>query len=215
MRKEKKNFIPAFGMLAAFSLWTAAVCSFDRAAIGPQGTTVGFAAINKSFHSFTGVHMPLYVITDLLSLVPLFCILGLGLLGLMQWIRRRSILKVDRSLLLLGGFYLTVAAVYVLFEVLAVNYRPVLIEGRLEASYPSSTTMLDLCVMPTTAMQLRGRIKGRGTRRIASAAISVFTVFMMAGRLVSGVHWLSDIVGGVLLSVGLVLVYRAAVRYFE
>jgi undecaprenyl-diphosphatase len=102
-------------------------------------------------------------------------------------------------------------AVYVLFEIFVVNYRPVLIDGILEASYPSSTTMLVMCVMPTAIMQLAGRIKNHILKRCVTSAITAFTAFMVIARLVSGVHWLTDIVGGALLSAGLVLMYRAVI----
>ena len=115
--------------------------------------------------------------------------------------------KVDHDILVLGGFYIVVMAVYVLFEVFVVNYRPVLIQGILEASYPSSTTVLVMCVMPTAVMQLNGRIKNAALRRCAATAMTAFAAFMVIARLVSGVHWLTDIVGGALLSAGLVMMY--------
>ena len=103
---------------------------------------------------------------------------------------------------------------YILFEEVVINYRPVLINGFLEASYPSSTTLLVLCVMPTAVMQLNTRIRKETLRKCVAVAIKVFVVFMVMGRLVSGVHWLSDIVGGVLLSMGLVKLYRAFADLF-
>ena len=190
-------------------LWTAAVCLVDVEKIGPRETAVGFAAINRLAHELTGVHMSLYAVTDWLGLVPLAFAAGFALLGLSQWIGRKHLLRVDRSLLCLGGFYIAVAAAYLFFETVIVNYRPVLIDGRLEASYPSSTTVLTLCVMPTAILQLNARIASRRLRRCAAAAIAVFSAFMVIGRLVSGVHWLTDIVGGVLLSGGLVTLYAA------
>ena len=210
MKKHVKAiFAVAACLLAAFVLWTVLVRVVDVQAIGPEGSSVGFATLNGRFHELTGVHLSLYDATDLLSVIPLGIIAGFGLLGLIQWIRRKSFLKVDPDILALGGFYVVVLAVFFLFEVLAVNYRPVLIEGVLEASYPSSTTLLVLCVMPTAATQLWGRIKGVILRRAAVWAIGVFTVFMVLARLVSGVHWLTDIVGGILLSGGLVAGYEA------
>ncbi|MBR6678501.1 MAG: phosphatase PAP2 family protein, partial [Oscillospiraceae bacterium] len=113
------------------------------------------------------------------------------------------------SILVLGGFYVAVAAAYSLFELFPVNYRPLLIEGELEASYPSSTTLLVLCIMPTAAMQLHRRIQNRRLRCGILSAIAVFTVFMVIGRLLSGVHWLSDIIGDALLSAAFVMAYHA------
>ena len=205
MRKQK--FYMALGLLAAFRLWTAAVRFVDVQAIGPRDSAVGFAMMNGLFHSLTGVHMTLYVITDWLGLVPVAFGLGFAILGLVQWIKRGSILKVDSSILILGGFYIVTLAAYLFFESYVVNYRPVLIEGYLEASYPSSTTLLVLCVMPTAVMQLRDRIKQPMLCKCVSIVITAFIAFMVIGRLISGVHWLTDILGGVLLSAGLVMLY--------
>ena len=197
------------GLLTAFALWTALLTRVDVRPIGPNGSTVGMATLNVAFHRLTGVHMTLYTVTDWLGLVPVAMCVGFGILGLVQWIRRRRLGRVDRSLLVLGGFYLTVMGAYLLFEKLTVNYRPVLIDGCFEASYPSSTTLLTLCVMPTAATQLWGRIKRKTLRCCVVCAILGFTLFMVVARLVSGVHWLTDILGGVLLSGGLVAGYAA------
>ena len=194
-------------MLAAFLLWTAAICFVDVQAIGPQESAVGFAAINVFFHNLTGVHMTLYAITDWLGLVPVGFATGFALLGLIQWIKRKELLKVDYSILVLGGFYIAVLAVYAIFEMLAVNYRPVLIKGYLETSYPSSTTLLVMCIMPTAMIQLNARVKNNVLKRCTAFAITVFIEFMVSARLISGVHWFTDIVGGVLLSAGLVMMY--------
>ena len=211
-RPNKRTFFTALGLLAAFLLWTAAIGGIDVQAIGPQGSTVGFAALNRFFHNLTGVHLSLYVITDWLGLVPIGFAFGFAILGLVQWIKRKHLAQVDRSILILGGFYLVVMAVYVLFELVVVNYRPVLIEGFLEASYPSSTTLLVLTVMPTAMLQLRGRTRNPILRRGVTVAITAFMAFMVIGRLISGVHWLTDIIGGALLSAGLVMMYHSLTK---
>ena len=206
-REKQKRLSKAAGCLAVFVLWTAVVTVVDVQAIGPMGSSVGLATINGFVHRLTGVHTALYVMTDWLSLIPAFFMLGFACLGLAQWIRRKSIALVDRSILALGGFYVLVLAAYVLFEVLVINYRPVLIEGALEASYPSSTTMLVLCVMPTAMMQMKVRIKSVPLRRCVVWMMAVYTAGMVVFRLLSGVHWLSDIIGGIGLSAGLVSLY--------
>ena len=214
MKKEnQRNFCIAICMLLAFLLWTVAIQFVDVEAIGPQESSVGFATINQFVHNLMGVHMSLYTITDRLGLVPLVFVMGFALLGLVQWIKRKHPLKVDYNILILGGFYIVVMAVYVLFEMLVVNYRPVLISGILEASYPSSTTMLVMCVMPTAIIQFNARIKNNVLKRCVASAIIAFIVFMVIGRLVSGVHWFTDIIGGALLSAGLVLMYRAIISW--
>ena len=206
MKNRKKVWLGVC-LLVVFALWTAAIQMIDLRPIGPNGSVVGFAGFNHLVHDITGVHMSLYVITDWLGLVPVAFVLGFGLLGLVQWIRRKKIAKVDRSILVLGGFYLAVMAAYLLFESYVVNYRPVLINGCLEVSYPSSTTLLVMCVMPTAALELKGRIRKPALRNCILWLIYGFTAFMVAGRLVSGVHWITDIIGGGLLSAGLVLFY--------
>ena len=210
-KKNQKNFCIAICMLIAFVMWTVAIRFVDVQAIGPQESSVGFATINQFVHNLTGVHMSLYTITDWLGLVPLMFVMGFGTLGLIQWIKRKHLLKVDYSILVLGGFYIVVMAAFVLFEVLVINYRPVLIDGVLEASYPSSTTMLVMCVMPTAIMQFDTRIKNDVLKRCVSSTIIAFIVFMVIGRLISGVHWFTDIIGGALFSTGLVLMYRAII----
>ena len=214
-KKNLKSLYASIFMLGAFVLWTIAVRFIDVRAIGPDGSSVGFATVNAFFHKLTGVHMSLYYITDWLGLIPIFVAMGFALLGLVQWIKRKQLSKVDYSIFVLGVFYIAVMGVYVLFETVTVNYRPVLIGGILEASYPSSTTLLVMCVMPVAVMQLNSRIKNAVIRKRIRDFIIAFTIFMVAGRLASGVHWLTDIVGGVLLSAGLVMMYRYFVSLKE
>ena len=208
-KKSRRLFFVGASLLAEFVLWTVLIRFVDVQAIGPQESSVGFAMLNGYVHSLTGENMSLYVITDWLGLVPIGVAFGFAVLGLVQLIKRKSLFKVDLSILVLGGFYIVVMAVYVLFEMVVINYRPILIDGYLEASYPSSTTMLVMCVMPTARMQIDARIKTHSVRRCACLAIDVFTASMVIGRMVSGVHWFSDIIGGTLLSAGLVMAYRA------
>jgi len=213
MRKEnRRNFCAAACMLLAFLLWTAAVKCMDVRAIGPRGSTVGFAALNQFVHHLTGVHMALYTITDWLGLVPLCICMIFGGTGLFQLVKRKSLLRVDRDLLLLGLYYITVIFCYLLFEVVPINYRPIPIAGYMEASYPSSTTLLVLSVMPTVSFQVQGRMRKGAARMAVHVLVILFTVCMVAGRAASGVHWITDIVGAMLLSTGLYLLYCGCVR---
>lgn len=210
-QNKKKHLWMGIWFLLVFLLWTALIRSVDMQAAGPTGTKVGFAAINLWFHKLTGVHMTLYTITDWLGLVPIAVCLGFGVVGVFQLIRRKSLIRVDPDILLLGLYYVLVILAYLIFEMIPINYRPILINGALEASYPSSTTLLVLSVMPTLKFQIDRRTDKSLVRNVTGLFVIAFSAFVVIGRLIAGVHWATDIIGAVFLSMGLFLLYRYAV----
>lgn len=200
--------------LLLFGIFTAMLQTVDVQAAGETGREVGLATINACVHRFTGVHLQLYTVTDWLGLVPVGVCLLFGLLGMKQLLQRKSILKVDFDLILLGVYYVLVILAYLIFEQIPVNYRPVFIEGRLEASYPSSTTLLVLSVMPTLVFQTERRMKNADIKKGIRFLTGAFSAFMVMGRLLAGVHWVTDIIGAAIFSRGLFCLYKAAVlRY--
>lgn len=213
MKKNgKKSLITGMIMLILFAVWTVLIQTVDVQAAGQNGTDIGFAGLNLWFHKTTGVHMWVYTVTDWLGLVPIFICMIFGAVGLVQLIKRRSLIKVDKDIILLGIYYILVIFGYLIFEMIPINYRPILIEGRMEASYPSSTTLLVMSVMPTLAFQVHRRIRNTKVRYVLYAFTVLFTAFMVVGRTVAGVHWLTDIAGSVLLSSGLYLIYHGTVQ---
>ena len=207
---SKKGIMTGIALVLAFILWTVLIQVVDVQPVGVEQTNIGLARMNTWFHRLTGVHMKIYTVTDWLGLVPIAVCGIFGLLGLIQLIQRRSIKKVDMDILLLGIYYVIVILAYLIFEMIPINYRPILIEGAKEASYPSSTTLLVLSVMPTLVFQANRRVKDPLARRVILVSTVVFSALMVIGRTVAGVHWLSDIIGSVLLSAGLYLIYRSA-----
>lgn len=205
----KRGLRAAVCMLVAFTVWTILVCLVDVRPIGPCASSVGFATLNGLVHDLTGTSMLLYRLTDWLGLVPFAVAACFGVLGLLQWIKRKSLFRVDRELIVLGVLYLAVITVYLFFEYVVINYRPILIDGVLEASYPSSTTMLVGCVMPTAAIWLDVHIRRPAVKRWILSTVVVFTVFMTVARILSGVHWITDVIGGAMLSSALVSAYAA------
>ena len=199
---RRKELLAGIILLATFALWTVLIRHIDVQKAGPNGTEIGFATINVWFHRLTGV-----------GLVPIIICMCFGVLGLVQLIKRRSILRVDPDILLLGIYYVLVIACYLIFEMIPINYRPILINGNLEASYPSSTTLLVLSVMPTLKYQSDRRIANPMTRKSIALFVFAFSLFMVTGRLISGVHWATDIIGSVFLSSGLFMVYRSMAEY--
>lgn len=214
-QKRKTYFLCSTCFLLAFAVWTVLVSTVDVRPIGPRGSCVGFSAFNGAFHGLTGVSRWLYNLTDWLGLLPIATALGFAVWGCVQWIRRKSILRVDRSLLALGAFYVAVLLVYLLFEQIPVNYRPVLIGGALEVSYPSSTTVLVVSVILGSYLQCAPYLKGRAVRIGTKLFVAAFVGFMVVGRALSGVHWISDIIGGLLISLALVAAYAGAIEKNE
>ena len=202
-------------LIGLFTGWTMMVRAVDVQPIGANGTSVGFAAINGWFHGMTGTHMGLYHVTDWLGLVPVTACMFFGGIGFCQLIKRKRLLCVDHDILLLGAYYAAVISGYLFFEMFPVNYRPVLIEGRLEASYPSSTTLLVLSVMPTLTFQAERRLRCVPAKSAIHILVFVFSLFMVLGRMLSGVHWMTDIVGAVFMSNGLYWVYKGLVELFD
>ena len=215
MKKEgKKKLIFGSIFVIIFAIWTALIQIVDVQAVGQNGTDIGFATFNCWFHKITGVNMTLYTVTDWLGLVPLVVSLMFAGVGVVQLVKRKSLLKVDSDILILGIYYVVVVFCFLVFEMIPINYRPILIEGIMEASYPSSTTLLVLCVMPTLMEQMNRRVKNGTVNKVIGILVISFSVFMVLGRLISGVHWFTDIVGSVFLSVGLFFIYKAFVLIY-
>ena len=210
-KSKKKSLLMGSISLAMFAVWTVLILTVDVQPLGQNGTSIGFATFNCWFHHFTGVNMAIYTITDWMGLVPVVICRVFAGIGLVQLIKRRSIFRVDADIMILGVYFVIVFLAYAIFEIIPINYRPILIEGRMEASYPSSTTLLVLSVMPALVEQIKRRLSGIRVKQIITIAAIAFSVFMVTGRLISGVHWFTDIVGGELLSAGLFMLYKAAV----
>lgn len=215
-RNAKQQLAIAGGFFLAFAIFTALAAGFDVQPIGPEGSEVGFAAINQFVFQKLGMNLFWLRVTDYLGVFALLVMAAFAVMGMIQLIRRRSIRKVDGSILLLGALYALLAAFYGFFEVVVVNCRPVLVDGILEASYPSSHTMLVICVMVSAADCIRLHVPERkGLCIAAAAAVWIISAVAVVGRLLSGMHWFTDIAGGILLSLALIFLYRAALSFMR
>ena len=213
--KTKRNLISGIVLILAFIFWTVLVKTVDVESIGVNSTEIGFATVNGLVHSLTGVNMWLYTVTDWLGIIPVFVCMIFGVSGLAQALKRKSLIKVDADIIFLGLYYVIVIIFYLIFEVYPINYRPILINGFMEASYPSSTTLLVLSVMPTLVFQTKRRMKSNIIKIVISIFSILLSVFMVVGRIFSGVHWITDIVGSILLSEGLFFGYKAVVLMLD
>ena len=215
MKDRKKYFLIGSIFVMMFALLTILIMTVDVQPVGQNGTDIGFAGFNTTFHEMTGVNMLLYTITDWLGLVPILICMIFGGVGFIQLVKRKSLLKVDKDIIILGIYYIIVIMAYLIFEMIPINYRPIPIEGIMEASYPSSTTLLVLSVMPTLVDQTDRRISDSFIKKLIGIFAVLFSIFMVTGRLISGVHWFTDIMGSIILSIGLYYMYKGCVLSFS
>ena len=206
MNNKKRNFLISGILLLIAITFTILVKVVDVKQIGVNNSSIGFATLNQFIFETTGVNMIWYHITDWLGLIPVFMAIVYAFIGLIQLIKRRSIFKVDKEIILLGLYYIIVIALYVFFEKVIINYRPILMNGFLEASYPSSHTLMTICICGSSILINKKLFNNKITKVINYLSIIIITITVV-GRLISGVHWFTDIIGGIFISSGLLMTF--------
>ena len=206
MKKFAKSYIFGF-LFVIFSLW---IRLFDVQPVGPEGSSIGFAALNVAVHDFFGMHIFWYKLTQALGLLAIAVAGVFAVTGLVQLIQRKNLLKVDKKILMLGVIYILVILLYALFEKVPFNYRPVVLDPAegLEPSYPSTHTMLILTIFGTAVAVLGDYIKNAKLVLLLKIVCLVIMALTIVGRLVCGVHWFTDIAGGVIISLFFINLYR-------
>lgn len=203
---KKKNIIISIALILLSIIYTMLVKNIDLKPIGPNESIVGFADINKLFANLIGTNMIIYKITEYIGLIPFIIALMYVFAGLRQLVQRRSLLKVDKELYILGLFYLLVLGIYIFFEKNIINYRPVLIDDVLEASYPSSHTLMSICICMSSVI-INKKIFHNKIANVENIISIITMILIVFGRAISGVHWFTDILGGIIISTTLLVIF--------
>ncbi len=214
--KNRRRMLIAGVCLGLFLLLIILLKTVDVRPIGPMSSSVGLAALNGAFKDVVGYHGGLEKVSDLLGKLALLIAAGFACMGLYQLVTRKSLKKVDVDLFVLAGLYASLVLAYIFFEKCVINYRPLILDEAkgLEPSFPSSHTMLSMVIFLSAAYETRRRVRDAAIEtpiRIVLTALCVITVLC---RLCSGVHWLTDILGGLLLSAALLNLYKLAFSHF-
>ena len=204
MNKKKRNFFISTILILLAVVFTILVKVVDVKQVGVNETSIGFVTLNQFVFKTTGVNMIWYHITDWLGLMPIFMAMVYSLLGLVQLIKRKSLFKVDKEIIILGLFYVVVISIYIFFEKVIVNYRPILMNGFLEASYPSSHTLMTICLCGSSIIVNKKMFNNKITKLMNKLSLIIIFITVI-GRLISGVHWFTDIVGGIFISIALLM----------
>lgn len=211
MKSKRKNIIISSSLILTAIIITILIKFVDIQAIGPNNSSVGFATINKFFVDTIGVNMIFYHITDWLGFLPIILAVSYAVIGLIQLIKRKSLKKIDKEIWILGLFYIIVVGLYIFFEKVIVNYRPVLMDGYLEASYPSSHTLMAICLCGS-AIIINKKLFSNLLSKIVNISSLVIMILTIIGRLISGVHWFSDILGGIVISSALLMTFYTIIQ---
>ena len=211
MNSNKKNFFLTGLLFFIFLIFTFIIKKVDVQPIGPNNSQVGLATLNKYVFNCFGVNLLWYNITDWLGILAILIAFGFTVIGLYQLIKSKSLFKVEKEIDLLGIFYLIITVVYVFFEKVIINYRPIILEASLEASYPSSHTMIVICIMVTAILVFEHLFCKHLCLKISKVICISLIVITVLGRFISGVHWFTDIIGGILLSLSLVMLYYSTI----
>lgn len=209
---NKRNIIISSILVFMAILFTILAKVIDVKPVGLDNTNLGFSTINKYVFDLLGTSNLWYEITKYLGVIAILIIFIYGLIGIIQLIKRKSLLKVDKEIIILGIFYIIVMIIYVFFEKVIINYRPVLEEGILEASYPSSHTLLTLFVSGS-AILINKKLYSNKYIKVINILLFIMMILMPVGRLLSGVHWFTDILGGVLISSALLMSFYTVINY--
>ena len=209
MDKRKKLFLTTGILLLIAIVYTLLVKYYDVSTIGPKNSAVGFSGINGLVHHALPYNEFWYKITKYLGIISFLYCAFYGIQGIVQIVKYKSIKKVDKRLIYLGAFYVVVLVVYFLFEKVVINYRPFIIDVKegLEASYPSTHTLLACCVCASSLLIAKYYIKKQNILKLFNYGTIVLMIILVVGRLLSGVHWLTDIIGGIIYSAVLVYLY--------
>lgn len=215
-----KNFILPAVLFVVFIIFTVLVKTVDVGE-GRLGTELGFATFNKAVEKVIPFNNGWYMLSEILGYAAIGVCLGFACFGLYEMvkygiIKKQGIFKaVDKEIWILAGFYVVVIGFYVLFEVLEINYRPVVFDEGLEASYPSSHTMLAVCVFCSAFMMFEKFLKETKIFKAVGQGFCVILASLtVVGRFFSGVHWATDIIGGLLISAALVTLFGAVIKPF-
>ena len=189
----------------------------DVAPIGPNGTSIGLSHLNQAIHDAIGINQGIYTITEIGGILAIGVVAVFAIMGLVQWIQRKKLMKVDRELLVLGGLYVILGFLYVFFNKVAINYRPVIMPGEVlpESSFPSSHSMLGCTVMGSAYLLVDRYVKNPTAVKVLHVLCIINMIVIVGGRFLSGVHWFTDILGGILISIALIAEFSAVLDQIQ
>ena len=204
--KRKYWLTIILGVMAV--LLTVSLLFIDKKAVGPNGSEVGFAGLNTAVAGNITPSKTWDKISDVLIAGIVASGAIFAVMGLVQWIGRKSFKKVDWNIKMLGVVYAVLALLYVVFEkLIVINHRPLLVNEALEVSFPSTHTLIAVTLALTVVLTLKDYIKNKKVRVALTCGLVLLAIITAMGRILAGMHWTTDVLGGLLYGATLVSLY--------
>ena len=215
--KKIINFIPALSLTFVFIVWTILVKTIDMNYILNVGY-IGFSHFNFQINDYVldfGKTDLFNKLTDVGLYLTFLFDLGFAILGIVQWIRRKSIKKVDPIIFILLVTYITVVVEYFIFEIVKINYSPLSTPEDLHASYPSTHVLLFISFLMTGVIALFNYVKANNFIKYISISFGVLlSIAYAVMRLLSGRHYFTDIVASLFLSASIIALFIGLIKTF-
>ena len=209
-KKNIINFSITAGLFVIFAIFTILVKFVDTSLVVATNTKIGFSSINKPIFEALGTSDAWGTISLILFVVAGLIVLTLAVIGIKEWFANKQLSKVNHKILFLLGLYTLTVIFYFLFEILAVNYRPLLDEGLVKLSYPSSHTLLICVVCLSACFVVPDYIKNKPLKITITCILITLSILAPLSRLLAGMHWFTDVIGSLILSVALVMCYYSS-----
>ena len=188
--------------LVLFITFTVMVRCVDAHYIEDVGY-LGFYTLNMNVNEFVRQqdnHL-FDVLTDILLFLSLATVLPFAIIGIHQLVKRKSLAKVDPLIYFMLGAYILSVVHYVTFILTSINASPLSTPDEIKQSYPSTHVFIFITYLFVALTGLFRYIKMSKVAKISAiCVVSILSIIMVIFRLYSGQHYLTDIIGGVLLA---------------
>lgn len=205
-----KNSIIGLSFLGLFLLLII-LLQFDKNIITISGKEVGLSHINDLIDYKS--NKKLDIISDILLYTSFIVAIAGVVIGLYQLITRKSLFKVDSFIIIFGIFLVAAVILWILFDyVIKINYRPL---NPNEGSFPSTHVLLTVFLTNVGGLMLAKYCKNTTLIIVAYVVSLLFIILVVLFRILSGMHYITDVFGGLFLGFSLSYLFNGIKIYIE
>lgn len=216
MKKYLYWLIPSIS-LVLFIIWTILVKTVDVHYITDIGF-LGFYSVNQNINDWVKtLNNSLFdKISNILLIVSIVTVFIFAIVGLVQLIKRKSFAKVDPIIYILLGLYVLSAIFYLVFELMKINFSPLSTKEDIKTSYPSTHLFISCSYVSAAVFVLFEYFDFKKIiKYIILGLLVIFVAIVFIIRLMSGNHYFTDLIGGLLLTISLVSLFKCFIYWWK